>query len=75
MELSMDLSHLNNMKIILTLRALSYVDCVPFWTPGRADRGPIDSVPSVRPSATGISRERFIQFLPKLGMKLEYRKT
>ena len=39
---------------------------VNFWTPGRADKGPINSVPSVRPSATGISRERFIQFFQNL---------
>ena len=36
------------------------------WISGRADRGPINSVPSVRPSATGISRERFIQFFRNL---------
>ena len=33
-----------------------------FLDPDRADRGPINSVPSVHPSAMGISRERFIQF-------------
>ena len=26
----MDLWHLNNMKVILTLWTLNYVDCVPF---------------------------------------------
>ena len=43
---------------------------VNYWTPGRADRGPINSVPSVRPyvrpSAMGISRECFIQFFRNL---------
>ena len=39
-----------------------------FWTASRADRGPINLVPSVCPSATGISRERFIQFFRKLGI-------
>ena len=42
-----------------------------FWTPSRADRGPINLVPSVRLATTTISREHFIQ----LGMKLEHRKT
>ena len=37
-----------------------------FWTPGRADRGPINSVPSVRPFAMGICRECFIQFFRNL---------
>ena len=31
--------------------------------------------PSVRSTTTDICRERFINFFPKLGMKLEYRKT
>ena len=31
-----------------------------FWTSSRANRGPINSVPSVHLSATGISRECFI---------------
>ena len=39
---------------------------VACWTPGRADRGPINSVLSVRPPATGISRERYIQFFRNL---------
>ena len=36
-----------------------------FWTSCRVDRGPINSVPSIHPSATGISRERF-QFFQNL---------
>ena len=30
LELSKDLSHLNNMKVILALRTIIYVDCVRF---------------------------------------------
>ena len=49
---------------------------IHYWTLGRADRGPINSVPSVHPSvrpsvpsAMGIFRERFIQFFHNLVCK------
>ena len=51
-EMSLSLQH------FFTSNQLFFTSLQHFWTRGRADRGPINSVPSVRPSVSPSVRPR-----------------